>query len=104
MKKTSKSVTKTWKVYGADGHRQRESFNTSYKYNFSNKNVVRIIEVFNSDVTGTNDYSIIRITRDSAEECERELDGQVSDGIFENSRVGKIVEEHEYNKLGLCSN
>ena len=94
MKKTSKSVTKTWKVYGADGHRQRESFNTSYKYDFSNETGVRIIEVFNSDVTGTNDYSIIRITRDSAEECERELDGQVSDGIFENSRVGKIVEEH----------
>lgn len=26
------------------------------------------------------------------EECEQELNGQLSDGIFENSRVGKVEE------------
>lgn len=44
----------------------------------------------NSDKTGTNDYSLVRITRDSAEECLQEMRGQISDGIFENSRTGVI--------------
>lgn len=85
-------VTRTWKIYGIEGHRQRESFNESYKYDFSKGNDVRIIEVENSDKTGTNDYSLVKITRNTAEECQKELDGQISDGIFENSRIG-IVEE-----------
>ena len=86
------AVTKTWRVYGMDGHRQRESFNKSCKYDFSENGIIRIIEVDNFDKTGTNEYSIIRITRNSFEECEQELNGQLSDGIFENSRVGKVVE------------
>ena len=85
-------ITRAWKIYGAYGHRQRESFCSSYKYDWSNGDNVRIVEVENSDKTGTNEYSIIRITRNTAEECQQELDGQVSDGIFENSRVGKIEE------------
>lgn len=89
-------TTKTWRVYGMfDGeiqHRQRESFNKSYKYDFSKNGKTRIIEVENADKTGTNDYSIVRITRDTAEECEDELRGQLSDGIFENSRIGQVEE------------
>lgn len=50
------------------------------------------MEILNSDQTGTNDYSIVRITRQTAEECQEELDGQLSDGIFENSKFGKIEE------------
>ena len=72
-------VTKLWKVYGFLGHRQRESFNKSYKWDFSEDDNVRIIEVENSDKTGTNDYTIVRITRNTAEECEAELNGQISD-------------------------
>lgn len=86
------AVTKTWKIYGMDGHRQRESFNKSRKYDFSENGKVRMLEVKNSDKTGTNEYSIIRITRNTPEECEKELEGQLSDGIFENSRVGKVIE------------
>ena len=85
-------ITRSWKVYGAEGHRQRESFNNSYRWDFSEGNDVRIIEVDNADNTGTNDYSIIRITRNTAGECERELDGQITDGVFENSRTGRIEE------------
>ena len=84
--------TRMWKVYGAYGHRQRESFCPSYKYDFSKDDDVRIIEVLNSDKTGTNDYSIIKITRNTAEECQREFEGQLSDGIFENSFTGNVVE------------
>lgn len=86
-------ITRAWKVYGVAGHRQRESFCKSSKCDFSNDEVgVRIIEVDNSDKTGTNEYSIIRITRNTAEECEDEFYGQLSDGVFENSRHGKIEE------------
>ena len=85
-------VTKSYKVYGFLGHRQRESFFESYKWDFSEDDNVRIIEVENSDKTGTNDYTIVRITRNTAEECEAELNGQISDGIFENSNVGDIEE------------
>lgn len=86
------AVTRTWKVYGAEGHRQRESFSKSTKYDLSENGETRIVEVINSDQTGTNEYSIIRITRDTAEECEEEFDGQLSDGVFENSRVGWFEE------------
>ena len=86
------AVTRTWKVYGAEGHRQRESFNKSTKYDFSENGETRIVEVINSDRTGTNEYSIIRITRDTAEQCEEEFDGKLSDGVFENSRTGWFEE------------
>lgn len=85
-------MTRAWKIYGVDGHRQRESFCKSCKYDYSEGADIRIIEVDNFDKTGTNEYSIIRITRNSFEECEQELRGQLSDGVFENSRVGKVVE------------
>lgn len=52
------AVTKSWKIYGMDGHRQRESFNKSCKYDFSENGKVRMLEVKNSDKTGTNEYSI----------------------------------------------
>lgn len=85
-------VTRSWKVYGTEGHRQRESFFPSYRYDFSEPGETRIIEVENSDKTGTNEYSVVRITSDSYVECYNEFSGQLTDGIFENSRTGKIVE------------
>lgn len=87
------AVTRSWKVYGMDGHRQRESFSPSCVSDFSNEeNGIRIIEILNSDKTGTNEYSIIRITRNTGDECEMELWAQIGDGVFENSRIG-LVEE-----------
>ena len=83
---------KTWKVYGAEGHRQRESFFESYTHDFSDDKVgTRIITVENSDVTETDMYSLISIIRNTEAECDEELDGQISDGIFENSIVGAVV-------------
>lgn len=87
------AVTKTFKVYGIEGHRQRMSFDESVKWDWSDeRDGVRIFEADNSDKTGTNDYSLIRITRNTAKECYDELDGQLSDGYFENCNVGKVVE------------
>ena len=86
------AVTRTWKVNGAEGHRQRESFFDSYVYDFSKDGDIRIIAVDNSDKTKTNNYSIVHITRNTYEQCENEFWGQVNDGIFENSRVGECIE------------
>lgn len=87
-----KMVTRIWKVYGAEGHRQRESFAPSQAYDWSTEGDARIVCVHNADQTNTNEYSVIAITRNTAEECESELWGQVYDGIFENSRVGRVEE------------
>lgn len=86
------AVTRAWKVYGSPGHRQRESFFESYKYDFSSNDETRIIEVQNADITGTNEYSIVIITCDTPAACAAELSGQISDGIFENSRTGAVEE------------
>ena len=82
-------VARAWKVFGVEGHRQRMSFGESVKYDFSNeKEGHRIVGLINADITGTNDYSIIVIERDSAQECEDEFFAQLDDGFFENCRTG----------------
>lgn len=93
------AITRAWKVYGNEGHRQRMSFDASKVYDFSEDEYTkakgygtRIIELECADKTGTNEYVIMRITCDTAEQCEAEMLGQISDGFFENSRVGKIEE------------
>ena len=86
-----------YRVYGAEGHRQRESFNSSCRYNFSNEHDGRmVIHVNNCDETGTNDYTELVILRNTIQEVKDELDGQISDGLFENSRVGKVEMVTEY--------
>ena len=84
-------VTKRWKVYGAAGHRQRASFGTSALYDWSD-GTTRIVRIDNYDLTGTHDYSVLTVTRDTAAECDAEMLGQLSDGVFENCRVGKVEE------------
>lgn len=81
-------VSVNFKVYGLPKHSQRESFAPSERHDFSTSDNVRILETFNSDRTGTNDYNIIRITRETREECFAELEGQLSDGLYENSEWG----------------
>ena len=89
-------MTKTYKVNGFyDGeqqHRIKSSFNPSEILDFSENGKTRIIEIQNSDLTGTNDYSIVKITCDTAEECRSEIEGQISEGYFENYKVGTIEE------------
>lgn len=87
------SVTRAWRVYGAEGHRQRESFAASHEFVCSREaGEESLVTVLNADVTGTNEYSLVIVTGESAEACERELLAQVDDGTFENCRVGKVKE------------
>lgn len=85
-------VTRTWRVYGLEDHRQRESFCDSRTHDFSRDGYTRIISVQNADLTGTHEYSEISITCDTPEACWLELLSQLSDGIFENSRTGDVIE------------
>ena len=77
-----------WKVYGADGHRQRLSFGDSFSFAHDNISCA----VFNSDITGTNEYTILNVIASSIEECRKELVAQLCDGVFEDSKYGKIEE------------
>lgn len=93
-------ITRTFKVYGQDGHRQRESFCPSTRVvTLSDGSTV---ELRNSDKTGTNDYSELVITAANEATAFEILDGQIWDGAFENSRVGAIfcVERDEYVTCG----
>lgn len=94
-------VSVNFKVYGVPKHSQRESFAPSERHDFSTADNVRILETFNSDKTGTNDYNILRITRETREECFDELEGQLSDGLYENSEWGgyQVIDDTELMEI-----
>jgi hypothetical protein len=48
--------------------------------------------VWNSDKTGTNDFSILQIVGESDIDCYTELQLQLSTGAFECSKVGDVYE------------
>ena len=87
--KTIIGCSKVYHVYGRYGHRQRESFNESYELLNETNNTM--IYVNNSDITNTNDYTEIVIIAKSEKECDEILDVQLTDGIFENYRTGKVI-------------
>lgn len=72
------------------GGRQSDSPSFAFRIPINRKNPECdvLFEVFNSDVTGTREYSIVRITGPSEDDCENEFDAQETDGIWENSRLG----------------
>lgn len=80
--------TETYRIYGAfGGHRQAISFSPSVRHVFHDERGLRILDIRNSDKTGTNMYTELEIT---ADDPDRVMAGQESDGIFENYRTGKI--------------
>lgn len=89
----------TVKVYGEAGHRQRQSFGPTVRWDFTDTlEGTRLLEFKNSDETGTNEYTLTTIVRDTKEGCFDELDGQIYDGYFENANTGRIEEVF----LGRC--
>lgn len=80
--KRRQMVTKIWLVYA-----DKEPKGKSYRYDWSSeRDGTRIVEVMNHDKTLSNEFSIVKITRDTEEQCIDELEGQLSDGIWENER------------------
>ena len=94
-------VTKGYLIRGAYHydderyHRNKESFEPSHYSDFTGYREgdgVRIIRELNGDILGTNDYNIVIITRETAIQCDEEMAGQWSDGIFENCNVESPTE------------
>ena len=78
---------KEWHVYGADGHRQRESFADSFSFNTMNG---AYIMIRNYDMTGTHEFTKVIVLAKNEKLCDEEFETQLTDGVFENSRTGKI--------------
>lgn len=93
------SKTKVFKVYGSNGHHQRESFCPSYAYDWGKENSTNIVACLNSDFSRTNDYSILVIERNTLQEVYETLDAQLYDGIFKNLKKGKIEEITDVSEL-----
>lgn len=79
----------TFRVFGKDGHRQRTSFGDSFE--FGTLGGSAHIKCLCEDRTLTNKFVDVIITADSFKRCAYELNSQLSDGIFESCKVGKIM-------------
>jgi hypothetical protein len=90
-------MIKMYKVYGEEINNQRESFSPSYKV-ATLKNIT--ISVINSDITGTNNYSILKLEGENERKLEDEFEAQLSDGVFENSpySITEEIKGEEFNK------
>ena len=84
-------MTKTFRIYGADGHRMKYSFEPSVKYDWSKGDEVRVLEIRCADKTGTNDYIDVVVSTNTRSP-EAELLAQIEDGIFEDMRTGRVYE------------
>lgn len=89
------NTTKNFRIYGFAGHRMRLSFGESESFDWSKEGMSRVVSLICEDKTRTNDYVELQITRNTEAECFAELDGQLTDGFFEDSRYGKVVEIKE---------
>ena len=79
-----------WKVYGANGHRLKNSFSESYVMSMEDFRPVIIAEI-NSDLTDSNLYNYFAVFAESEKAATEEFEGQLYDGAYENSNTG-IVE------------
>lgn len=96
---------KAFRVYGKGAHRFRGSFFETRSLLLSGVPSV-IMDVLNSDITETNDYSILKFTcmlgELSNEEFEHMAEVQAYDGIFECCAIGNIVEVALYDIKIRC--
>lgn len=84
-------MKKTFRIYGADGHRMKYSFEPSVILDWGKGDAVRVLDIRCADKTGTNDYIDIEIST-SERSPEAELMAQIEDGLFEDMRIGNIYE------------
>lgn len=96
---------KAFRVYGKEGHRFRGSFFESRNLLLSGFPAV-MMNVINSDITGTNEYSVLKFTcmfgELPNEAFEHIAEVQAYDGIFEFCTIGDIVEVPLYDIKIRC--
>lgn len=92
-------MTKTYKING-----KNIGTGESVKYDWTEGDDIRIVEVQRADQTGDINSVMVKISRNTAEECESELNGQISDGLFENEKVEKVTaiisQGEKYGRIG----
>lgn len=103
-------ISMMFRVMGADGHRQRVSFRSSFVFfhrviSEGGCSSIELIECRCSDLTYSNDYVDLIITASSEAACISILRSHLSDGIFENSRFGEVYLGTVFNTycMGLCN-
>lgn len=74
----------------------KESFRNSYTEDFSEYIQdgtfdLRLINVLCEDVANSHEYVTVVISRNTARECFEEIQGQCTDGIFEEQNIGKVT-------------
>ena len=85
------NVTRTWKVWCPEF---AAGMKTPIHYDWSkcdySDGTTRIIDIAKSEEN--KEHVIVKITRGTAEACEKEMNAQLDDGIWEDCRA-HIVEE-----------
>lgn len=102
MTDSTMKTTRTFRIHGAAGHRQAVSFQRSFDLDLSEAPARPCrIHCACSDETGTNAFVDLTITGRNEAEVADELLGQISDGIFENCRVGEVELLIEGESIGI---
>lgn len=79
--------TVAFRVRGREGHRQRVAFEPSSMFVDVDNVLTQIVNIDNR-----RRYSTIVLTAENAEKAQKAFWAQLSDGIFENARTGRIEE------------
>lgn len=90
-------MLRIFRVYGQEGHRQAKSFGRSRTWVLENGDWIHFAC---ADETGTNAYTEVQ-TRISGHASDF-LKGQICDGFFEDSRVGKVMEVINGKEVSTC--
>ncbi len=86
--------THWYRIWGREGHRQREAFRPSMRWSTANAEFY----IMGAEDTGSYDYVDLAISGDSEEIIKEELEAQLSDGAFENSHYGKVELIDSYDR------
>lgn len=80
---------RTYRVYGSCGHRNRVSFFESFEF-VDYEGIAYIVRC--ADKTGTHEYVEVQIYASDEYQCDSSILAQDSDGIFEDSNTGDIID------------
>lgn len=88
---------RTYRVYGSLGHRNRVSFIESFEL-VDCEGIAYIVRC--ADKTGTHEYVEVQIYASDEYRCDSAILAQDSDGIFEDSNTGDIIDVDTGEEIG----
>lgn len=84
------AVIKTWKVYGMDGHRQRESFGKSYKYDFQKVQTSELLKLTTSTKQAQTNTQLFALPEIALKNAKRNCTGSFPMGFLKIPELGKL--------------